>query len=297
MYKKVNEIYSEILSKKISIQDGSKQIIECVFLAPSKFGLHFMKPDQKSDFIVFLLTHMPRYIENYSISRAQFSTYLMAIILNMKKSWYRQYYRNTAQEQSLQNYCTSEELIIEDSENCSRYLSGYVQKPAKKYEIRGIKQKKAYPLRLLILSLKACYYLTPEYINLIAKKTGYTEEDIHQYKHDLEELMQKKIERHKINEHRINSAFIKKNRCLIELMTLQPESPLAQRVKKAHSHYTYMWQRKIKQYNDCPRVRPTNEEIGQVLNMKQHQIYQALHQIKKQHTVINKYPLEKTKKT
>lgn len=287
MAKKVNEIYRDIISEKISLDEGSKQIIECVFLESSKFGLHFMQPDQKSEFILFLLSHMPQYVKNYSVSRAQFSTYLTAIINNMRKSWYRQYYRSNAHNQSIQYYCTTEELIIEDSENSSQYASAYDIK-GKKANISPVAtHNKAYPLRLLILSLKACYYLTPEHIQLIAKKTGYSEDAIHQYKHDLEKLMHKKIERHKTSEHKINSAFIQKNRCFIELMNLQPESPLAQRVKKAHSHYTYMWHRKIKQYNACPHIRPTNEEIGQVLHMKQHQVYQALHQIKKQYAVSN----------
>lgn len=283
MQKNVNEIYSDILNKKISIEDGSKKIIECVFLASSRFGLHFMKADQKSEFILFLLTNMPRYISNYTISRAQFSTYLTSIIINMRKSWYRQYYRNNAHEKSIQYYCTSEELIIEDSENCSKYLSEYKLKNNNENVTSIIAHNKGYPLRLLILALKSCYYLTPEYIHLIAKKTGYSEKSIHKYKHDLEQLMHTKIERHKISEHKINSAFIKKNRCRIELMTLQPESTLAHRVRKAHSYYTYAWHQKIKQYSESPYVRPTNVEIGQVLHMKQHQVYQALCQIKKQY--------------
>lgn len=279
MYKKVNEIYGQILSNHVSIEKGSKEIIECIFLAPAKFGLHFMKPDQQSEFILFLLVNMPHYIKNYSISRAQFSTYLTSIIINMKKTWYRQYYRKSAQEQSIQYYCTNEELILEDSANATQYCGSYDKK---EFREDSACHKQSYPLRLLILALKACYYLTPEHIRILAKKTGYSEDTIYHYKYNLEQLMQKKIERHTINEHKVNSAFIKKNRCLIELMNLHPETSLAHRVRKSYAYYAYLWNRKVKKYTEAPHVRPTNSDIGQVLHIKQHQVYQALRQIKKE---------------
>ncbi|MFI3257689.1 MAG: hypothetical protein R3Y36_05265 [Spirochaetales bacterium] len=285
MEKDVNEIYRHITEKTVSLEDGIKHIAECIFLAPQKFGFYYIDRDLRSEFMLYLLENLPNYIKNYCEGRAKFSTYMSAIINNVKKSWYRQYCRHFAYEASIQAHYINEELILQDTEPCAYYLN---QHDFKTEGRKPLKCSRTESLRLLILGLKSCYYLTPEHIAVLSEKTGYSQEQIYRYKFNLETLMQQRIDKNKCAEEKINTAYMKKNRCFIELARVQAGSPLAVRIQKSHAYYTDKWKQKRKNLSSGRPLRPTNDEISRVLDMQQHQIYQALLQIKKQYAFFHK---------
>ena len=88
--------------------------------------------------------------------------------------------------------------------------------------------------------------------------------------------MKKRLEQYEELKQRLNSSYMLKNRCFLQLMTLPPDSALFKRVAKTHMFYTHSWKNRLRLYGQAGRLRPTNVEIAKVLNMKLYQVYQAL---------------------
>ncbi|MGI5174179.1 hypothetical protein H0R92_11355 [Treponema sp. OMZ 840] len=276
----INEIYAQIFRKEISLKEGVKRIIAYIYNEPALFGLAHIDPDLKSDIIVRLLEKMPRYIANYSSTKAFFSTYIVTIILNLLKSEYRDLYRKKAHESSIMYYLSEKNMtgsdVLEDSAYSDEQYDSYTfpvnKKEGKK---QGLK-----PKHMLILALKACYYLNESQIHRLAKMTGYTEDEILHYKSELEKSIQKRIKYSEEIQYRLNNSYMLKNRCFLQLMSLPPDSVLFDYVTKRHMHYKQSWYKGLRMYSHACFVRPTNKEIARVLNMKQHQVYQALRYIR-----------------
>ena len=88
--------------------------------------------------------------------------------------------------------------------------------------------------------------------------------------------MKKRLEQYAELKQRLNSSYMLKNRCFLQLMTLPPDSALFKRVTKNYMFYTHSWKNRLRLYGQAGRLRPTNVEIAKVLNMKLYQVYQAL---------------------
>ena len=289
MTAEMNGIYEAITEKKISLCEGVKRIITFIYLNPQLFGLMNIDADLRSNIMVKLLENLPVYIANYSNARAFFSTYMSAIILNLLKSEYRNLYRQQAHESSIVYYLSKENETaidgvwdntsaadtLEDSgSSCSEGI--YAGYRYKKNTVSG----RLNSVHMLILALKACYFLTDTQIRRLSKITGYTEDEIYEYKRKLEGAMQKRLKRYKEIQYRLNNSYMMKNRCFLQLMTMPPDSALFNKLSKTYGYYTQSWRTKLRLSQSCGRLRPTNDEIADVLHLQSHQVYQALRYIR-----------------
>ena len=276
MMENINEIYARISRNEIPLDEGARKIVACIYNNSSLFGLSYIDPDFKSDIILKLLERMPKYIANYSDSKSVFSTYLVTVISNLLKTGYRERFRQRAHESSIMYYLHEtgafSPAILADS-GADWESAGTAVAAAS--DTKG-RCKKLKPKHILILALKACRYLDENQIRRVAQLTGRSESEIAAYKYRLEQSMKKRLEQYEELKQRLNSSYMLKNRCFLQLMTLPPDSALFKRVAKTHMFYTHSWKNRLRLYGQAGRLRPTNVEIAKVLNMKLYQVYQAL---------------------
>ncbi|WP_428769793.1 hypothetical protein V1L52_11455 [Treponema sp. HNW] len=289
MIKEMNGIYNAIVQKRISLDEGVRQMIIYIYVHPRVFGLVHIDPDVKSNIIVKLLECLPTYIANYSNTKAFFSTYICSIVLNLLKSEYKEFYRQRAHESSIVYYlsekyqadeeCSLREGLYADAVEDSgvSYLNdSYTGTSYKKTAA----EKKLNSTHMLILALKACYFLTESQICRLSKMTGYTEEEIYEYKRKLEHCMQQRLKRYKENQYRLNNYYMMKNRCFLQLMTMPPESALFNKLSKLYGYYTQSWRTKLRLSHRRGRLRPTNDEIARVLHIQAYQVSHALRYVR-----------------
>lgn len=272
----INEIYARISRNEIPLDEGARKIVACIYNNSSLFGLSYIDSDFKSDIILKLLERMPKYIANYSDSKSVFSTYLVTVISNLLKTGYRERFRQRAHESSIMYYLHEtgafSPAFLADSgagwENADTAVTAESDTEAN--------CKKLKPKHILILALKACRYLDENQICRVAHLTGRSASEIATYKYRLEQSMKKRLEQYEELKQRLNSSYMLKNRCFLQLMTLPPDSALFKRVTKNYMFYTHSWKNRLRLYGQAGRLRPTNVEIAKVLNMKLYQVYQAL---------------------
>lgn len=284
----MNGIYDEIINKKIPWDEGIKRMIGYIYENPQLFGLQHIDADLKSNIIVKLLERLPIYIANYSSSRAFFSTYMNSIILNLIKSQYREFYRKKAHESSILYYLEKEKQTAAESAADEGYTADTLEDSGTEtaegiyagYRYRKNASGKLTATHILILALKACYFLTDTQIRRLSEITGYTETEIYEYKRKLEEAMQKRLKRYKEIQYRLNNSYMMKNRCFLQLMTMPPDSALFNKLSKTYGYYTQSWHSKLRLSHSAGRLRPTNDEIADVLHLQAHQIAHALRYVR-----------------
>ena len=289
MIKEMNGIYNAIMQKRISLDEGVRQMIIYIYVHPRVFGLVHIDPDLKSNVIVKLLECLPTYIANYSNTKAFFSTYICSIVLNLLKSEYKEFYRQKAHESSIVYYLTEKHEADEDFSETEGLYADAVQDSGASYShdmYTGYRykktavEKKLNSTHMLILALKACYFLTESQICRLSKMTGYSEEEIYAYKHKLEGFMQQRLKRYKENQYRLNNSYMMKNRCFLQLMTMPPESALFNKLSRLYGYYAQSWRTKLRLSHRRGRLRPTNDEIAQVLHMQAYQVSHALRYVR-----------------
>lgn len=275
---RINEIYNDILCKRISLENATHQIILCIYAFPQSFFSKGINPDVQSAVIIKLFEKLPRSIERYVYSKSMFSTYLMQIISNLVKSEYRKLYRKSAHEKSIVYYLSEKENQSDDDsvfDNHEIYAcTTHSVKNQNKHQT-----KHSDSVRLLILALKACHFLSEEHIQILSRITGYTEHAIFVYIQALESSLQKRINRRYKLVHRINHSYMMKNRCSVQLLNINPHSPLFYRMSKAYNYYEKIWKHALHLYSMYPPLKPTNKEIAKVLNLTNSQVTYALYRI------------------
>ncbi len=270
----VNDVYQELSKGCICVSDASKKIIECIFRAPHKFGLSHMEEDEKSEFLLFIFTHLEKIIDNYTETLSSFSTYLTNVIVNLRKSWYREYYHSIARHKTVKYFLEKEKS----------YFASDIEE---KYELEREynNDREAYTsvevYSLLVLALKSCYYLTPSHISILSKKTGFSEETLYALKEELDSKLTKKIEKHSLESEKINGMYIKKNSCQLELMCIDQNSTIAKRLEQKQMFYTKTWKNHISKLRNFSPVKPSNKQIGEVLHIQEHLVMRLLGEVKK----------------
>ena len=272
---KINKIYNDILFKRISLESGTQQIILCIYDFPQNFFSKEINPDVKSAVIIRLFEMLPQSIERYIYSKSMFSTYLDQIISNLVKSEYKKLYRKAAHEKSILYYLTEKENQYADDSVFENHGYYYGTNSVKKQT----NAKQSDSVRLLILALKACHFLDEEHIQILSRITGYAEKDIFVYVQALERSLQKRINRRYELMHRINHSYMMKNRCSVQLLNVNPHSPLFYRISKAYNYYQKIWKHALYLYDMYPPLKPTNKEIAKVLNLTNSQVTYALYRI------------------
>ncbi len=281
MREAVNDAYEQMVNGLITVKEASKIIIECIFRYPNKFGLLYMEEDEKSEFILFLFMRMENIIKNYVKDLSTFSTYITNVAKSLSKSWFREYYHQSAKQISLKYYIKNEgeSLISEQSEVYDSLT--YSRKSITKTEYTDSEI-----FSILVLALKASYFLTPKHIEILSQKTGYDQETLYGYKEYIEQKIQKKIERNKLLMNRLNSSYLNKNCCDFELMCLEKNTSLACRLEKKKKSYTHTWQQYRKRVQNSSTVKPSNNLIASVLNVSPNAVIKVLRNYKKKYELL-----------
>ncbi len=260
MSKTLNEVYQCIKENRLSLEEGSKKIIEHIYSNPLRFGLVQMSEDERSDFILYLFEHFNNIIMNYSENMSAFSTYIINVVKKKKCAWYRNCFRARAKQESVKQYYINEEPKV------------FCEDPI--LYCNNVKNERLYnhkeALAILVIALKSSYYLTPYHISVLSQKTGYSEKTLCELKERIEQCIQKKIDLCTSTYEKISSSYIKKNSCYYELMRVEKNSCISERLKERHITYTLNWKRHLINYKKKSLIRPSNSQIAEVLNLKEH---------------------------
>ncbi len=269
----VCEIYESVVSGEKSLEEGCRKIVEVIFKNPRKFGISDMQEDDQSEFVLYLLLHIQKTVLNYTSGLSSFSTYIIGCIQMLRFAWYRDYYHKKARQESVKQYYIKEEAKLVCEDEIAYETNVYHKSSNNQLNTTQIQV-------LLILALKSCYYLTPYHIRILASKTGCSEAEIYKMKEFLESSLQGKIKRNTIMKNKINTAYINKNRCAYELMCVKEGGTISERLKTKQDLYSYRWKKYIHDLHNFPKVKPSNEQIAELLNLKVHVVYRILHELK-----------------
>ncbi len=273
MLKKMNDLYNKYEEGLLSSNQLSKLVVECIYLEPHKFGIANMEQDYKNDFMVYLLQKMEYFISKYSKSISVFSTYICAITHNLRITWFREFYHSVAHSESVKYYIESEEKTYELAEHEYPYIE---QKEKKEYT----NLSKREIITILVLALKSFYYLQDSHIEHISNITGIPIEKIEELIHKIKLTADKKCLKQTKELQKVNNSYIKMNRFRIELMHVDTNSSLAKHFEKSHLFYTKKWKDTLKRYNTAPPLKPSNAQIGKILQIKEYKVYQILRECK-----------------
>ena len=276
----LDELYENYENSTMDKKQLTNKVMECIYLEPKRYGMGKLTPDQKSDFMVYLLQKIETQIARYSKNIALFSTYIITFIYNLRKTWIREFFHEEAHKQSVHYYVESE------NESNSYILAepdyAYNKDLPTENEIQE-KLSNRDKYTILVLALKSFYYLEDNHIEQIAKITEISKDTIQELIHTLSNLCEKKIDLDSKRREKLNSSYIKKNRFSLELMNVDHNSSLAYHLKKAQVFHTRQWKKNLKHYNESPALKPSNANIAATLNIKEAKVYQLLHESRKRH--------------
>lgn len=287
MIKQVNTLYKKIKDGKLAMDIGVEKILNCIYKTPQYFNIPIENEDQTSELFLELFLKLPYFIESCNHNKSTFTTYLVAIISNMRKAYFKNKYKTEIEKQALYCYhddvlCVSEESNYEYAEKITE-LDNYFYEN-KNQEIKNSKQENRC---LLILGLKACYFLTPAYIKKLSIKTGYSENDIYYYKEKLEQTMRRRIKKRQKTEEVLTIAFIRKNAYLHELNTANKNSTAYQNALRLYNYHQRVWEKNVERYNTGVQLRPTDDQIADVLNIPPHIVHYALQSVKRKYKKLH----------
>ena len=267
----LDKLYENYADGRINAKELANEIITCIFSEPHRFGIAKMDSDLKSEFIVFLLQKIEKYIVKYEKKLSVFSTYIISIIYNLRKSWVREFYHKCAHKQSVYYYIESEEPTYVIAEQDYMYNDNNEVLTKEELSERD-------KLTILVLALKSFFYLKDCHIKHISHTTGISIDSIQELIHKLTIICEDKCNRNSKKQEKINSSFIKKNRFSLELMNINTNSPLAYHLKKAQLFHTEQWKKNLKRYNEGSPLKPSNANIAETLQIKECKVYQLLHE-------------------
>ncbi len=242
---------SKMIEKAGTSGKGCKEIADALYvftyLKPWYFNLHFFNQDIKSEFLLSMYDFFKKITLYYEKDKSDLRTYLTCALHKNYISWLRSYTKKKVTEKEVCSYLQSEYLDSYCAEPEVLYTSQLDDEVIEFHDricSKGLKRlldSKSF----LLFAFKSAYYFSNAHIKKIAKFTGYTEEQLWEYKHRIDAENARAIGKIEASNRTLNSAYILKNRYNIELSHLDPDSMHYEKIKKLYQKKIKLWNTKI----------------------------------------------------
>lgn len=252
-------------------QINPEKVLFYVYINYRNYGLQYMDEDDRYDFILSLLPIFMRLAKTFERSKATLEHYVFYLICKHRQSWRKRYIHKNL----------TESIVLED---CKMNYMEHVSSPEEDYIANQPHLEESYTQyssRLLILGLKASWYLKDIHIEHLAAVTKMKKSTIVSYVQQLNLLIEKKIRNSIRCIQRRNRCYILKTRYRMELEKLRSTTPLIYyKIEENMIKKQQLWNKKLKNDRQYLVVTPVRY-ISAVLAIPQKKLENDLRFIKR----------------
>lgn len=288
--KDLNEIPDAISSGKLTEKEAVNEIAIFVSENYPIFGLHKYDEDFRSEILTQILEHSDTIFPLYDPKLGDFFSYFFCFMKNLIRTRIKKLSKHSLQEAvAIQESILEYDQKIEEYMNTEKQFCKKLDKQKKEIDFmeieKNFKETEKDDKTLLVLALKASYYLTDEQIQRICKLYSLNEENFYNYIQYCKEQMNNKIEKRKTVEERRNSAYFRHRRYKLESEKTDDEESnkiiknmILEKENKQRSNWKNINERLEKGYL---YLRPTNKVIAELLGICERQVSYYINYAKK----------------
>ncbi|MCQ2981440.1 MAG: hypothetical protein MJ178_01660 [Treponemataceae bacterium] len=267
----LDQVYEQYRQNQKTAQETVTAIIRHMYQNPAFYQLEQISEDVRQDLMVFCHPHLYLILQNYDASRSSFATFFTYCFNMEKKRFFKEYYRKTSKQKAITEYLMEETVTdAAEPEDAFFFLNTIPLSleqitagiPAFK-RIRCLSPEQ----KLLIITLKSCYFLTPSQVTQIARLTGITEAALNELLCTVDRTLDKRIRRITEHNERLNQAYLTRKQILHQLSMVPESGSLHQKLMKSLDHQNDILNRMNREAKDIPALAPSNKVIAEVLNI------------------------------
>lgn len=223
---------------------------EFLYLNLKLFRLSYLTEDTRSDFIVTLYPRFAQIIDKFDSSKASFSTYIRTVVRLSYRTFIKTRYGYEAQQKvyeteettrlmSMDNeWINTTEPGIQVNEDKTAYL---IKKALQNPEKMSKKKKEIHGRKIFLLACKSGYSYSDASIKQLSAVSGYSYQFIRtklDYIHSKTETKREKI---RCTSEKLNSFYIRSQKCLYEMKYLDSDSARYYALEKEYRYCIRRW--------------------------------------------------------
>ena len=286
----LNDLYTNYAAGLLKKEDFESAIFRTLQEDIQRFGLVGWNREDSDDYLSSLYLRISRAINAYQEQGASFESYIGSLVRLTAKEYRSRQVRGYLEETAAWITQIPEMHVCENELEYNEYATGETESQAK------LKN----PRQLLILLLKCCNHVSPDFLERVSPKLGIEPEELDSMIGCLKEQWEKREMDIMLMRERINRQFY---RCILlekKLKAMQEDSIAAQRLQKQLEQRRG---RLMRARRRLARVRrtPSNHQIAKLLGLAKSTVDTVLYNLKMQgesYPAIdqenNEWPEEKT---
>lgn len=283
-YDEINLLPEQIKQKIITEENAVRKLMVELYFSPYRYKLSFADDDDRSDFILYMQTCLPRVFKNYNADIKPFAVYFYSYVHGTLYSWNRRKIRqkriaDAMTPDLIQMHETVQELYEKEEFPCAVEIKD--NKTEKQYSLPLYSKKCTYTKckkriiekTILILTLKSCYYLSDKYIPLLSELCGCSKKMLQDTVFKIRKDLESKASVRQEFQHKRDYAYYMHRKYMAELKNRLTKDDTYKDLFSRYEKHTRNWQKKNDMLkNNYHRVCPTNKAIGAILGICERQI-------------------------
>jgi hypothetical protein len=287
--KNCNETIERIFNDGyLTNEEKAWKIIEVIYNSPKFFHTNCLDEDNRSEFVISLLPVLSRLDKIYTFQRQSLAVYIQCIVMRQMMHWKKNLARDNAKDAAISSYladkCENQDIYNEIADIEAKYSPDESDvNLLKKIVAKNLNLHRNETMRngIICLCLKSAFCITDDCIRKISKLIDVNEDKIFGYIMQVKELTLPKVLSCKEKAERLNVAYFKRKKSIIEMEKVDKNSNRYSEIEKSFSVQNKRWRQKLTE-----RVRylptPSYQIIAQVLGMSKRKIELVLAKAKKQ---------------
>ncbi|MBO4705242.1 MAG: hypothetical protein J5647_05845 [Spirochaetaceae bacterium] len=261
----------------ITLKQAADKVMEIIFKNPRYFYMGNMPEDCKSEFILRVYTKLEHIIETYDPSKSLFRTYLVFSMQPIRRSLYKSYFQNMAENKAYEEYAAEEcsmcaaEEDIEYGENLKQLDRNTIPENVRIY-LTSCLPKMPDATKIMMLALKSEHFITSEHISKLHNVTGINEDKILDMFLKLRGTLYKRKKSYHHHKELQNKSYILKKRSMFLLETVEKKSNLYEIIENSKRFQNETWKKQMEKIKSIRTITPTNSEVARILGISGDQI-------------------------
>ena len=312
--KQLERIAERFRSGVLSSREAAFEIVHLIDNMKPYYNLENWRTEDCEDFLLKEIPHIENMLETFDPSRANFSTFFYRSFMPAARSYTRKKVSRLAEEESLNcmkgllyeeheyRYAQDEgEICVEaacEEEDLRRWMSerGRIKRDCimnrmQKRYARSTEDEQIEDLRrsaCLILFLKSSAVADDASVRSTSIVTGISEEKLFSMMTELREKLVLKISRRQNTNSARDNAFFQRRKYRIQDKKLDDGGLLKQRISELLRSQSERWRRDNWRLETDFNITPSNNEIGEILNISGRKVAYILRVARKKIDEIRK---------
>lgn len=288
----VNQLPALLLKKKITMKKACDMLWEHAYRHPYIYGFAELSEDERSDFLLHISKHFPRYFSEFrKEENFSFISFVGTIIFFEKKSFLRKLARNRSAAKAYQKSVEMdyeshlESYSILEPENCVAELTEFaVEKPE---EInKNQKHQQMAKETIMYLLLKSCHSIDDRHIKAVSSFIGENEEEIFEKVEKARNSSFYHLENEKRLQKRSYANYFFRSKYEMETSSIDENCSFRSKTHDLAQNRDETWRRNVFILSKRRSAAPSNECIGEVMNVNPRTVTRYLANARK-HKGIN----------